>query len=429
MIEIDDAVKYFNNCNPKYLRRFCEKTPDGNHINGWICHKPNRYLGSLLIDTLWGEPHEQFVQSMPKIEYFNDERDICLDSDICGVTFNDAVAYEKLDGSCLIIYPILDENGKIIEIVPKTRGRAVADEHFLELFSKIDRSGVWEYYRTQKGILFFELYGILNQHDIIHYQTGIDMVLIGCYDEEDGGFGTPFKLWKVANLGGFKQPDEMFRINKNKIDITTLKYKWYFKDIYDEYKQAPTRIDSVDKIQEFLEYLNKIYNHMYGRYATEGVVVNCVNSKGHQKYIKIKPRDIENKHRSENGIPRSVIVKEVLKYFDDYGSEIEEIYRKDKNHHTEYLHRMLLEEYSEEMVQKSKKKIEKIFMQIWDSKQIPQSIHTMAEELFDECSDKGITHCMRMFAQKYPMKKKDAKTVYYVLEKLYIKKGMDLNGI
>ena len=137
MIEIEEAVKYFGDCKPKHLRRFYEVTPEGNHIKGWICNKPNRYLGSLLIDTLWGEPHEQFVQSMPKIEYFNDERNICLDSEICGVTFIDAVAYEKLDGSCLIIYPILDEHGKIVEVVPKTRGRAVADEHFLELYNKI----------------------------------------------------------------------------------------------------------------------------------------------------------------------------------------------------------------------------------------------------------------------------------------------------
>lgn len=424
MIEIEDAVKYFGNCKEKYLRRFHEVTPEGNHIKGWICRKPNKYLGSLLIDTLWGEPHEQFIQSMPKIEYFNDERNICLDSDICGKTFTDAIAYEKLDGSCLIIYPILDKHGKIVEIVPKTRGRAVADNHFIELYNKIDHSGVWKYYSTQKGVLFFELYGILNQHDIIHYQTGIDMVLIGCYDELDGGFGVPFKLWQVANYCNFKQPDEMFRIEKNKIIITTQKYKWYFDEVFEEDKQAPTRIDSVDKIQSFLEYLNSKYNSIYNRYATEGVVVNCVDINGRQKYIKIKPRDIENKHRSENGIPRSQIVKEVLKYFDDYGSEVEEIYRSDKNHHTEYLHRMLLEEYSEEIVQKSKKKIEKIFMQIWDAKTVPVSIHNICDELFEKYGEKGLVHCMRMFSQQYPQKKKDASTVYNVLEKKFIKNGV-----
>ena len=232
MIEVEDAVKYFNKCKAKYLRRFSEETPEGNCIKGWICHKPNRYLGSLLIDEVNGEKHEQYVQSMPKIEYFNDERDICLDSEICGVVLNDAIAYEKLDGSCLILYPLLWEDGKIMEIVPKTRGRAVADSHFIELFNKIDKSPIYEYYADNKGILFFELYGILNQHEIIHYQTGADIVLIGAYEENQDGdfeFAIPYRLWMLAMRYNFKQPDEMFKIKKNYVDITTRKYKWYFK--------------------------------------------------------------------------------------------------------------------------------------------------------------------------------------------------------
>ena len=67
-------------------------------------------------------------------------------------------------------------------------------------------------------------------------------------------------------------------------------------------------------------------------------------------------------------------------------------------------------------------------MQVWDSKQIPVSIHNISQELFDEYGDKGISHCMRMFAQKYPYKKKDARTVYHVLEKIFIKNNVDLGG-
>lgn len=421
MIEIEDAVKYFGDCKTKYLRRFHEVTPEGSHIKGWICRKPNFYMGSLLIDELWGEPHEQFVQSMPKIEYFNDERNINLNN---GEWDYNAVAYEKLDGSCLIIYPLLDENGKIIEIVPKTRGKAVADKQFISLFNKVDKSSIWKYYNYNKGILFFELYGILNQHEIIHYQTGIDITLIGEYNE--GGFATPIKLWRVAVGNGFNLPDQMFRIDSDSIKITTQKYDWYFNDVKHEDCVALTRRDAVDKIQSFLEYLNSKYNSINNRYAVEGVVVNCRDSEGRQRYIKIKPRDIENKHRSQYGIPRSSIVKEVLKYFDDYGSEVDEIYRENKNHHTEYIHRMLLEDYNEEYVKKSAKRIEKIFMEIWDAKQVPESLQKIAEKLFDEYSDKGISHCMRMFAQEYPMKKKDARTVYQVLEKIFARNGVEL---
>ena len=422
MITAEEAAKYFNDCKPKHLSRFSEKTPEGNCIEGWICRKPNRYLGSLVIDKVNGESVVQFVQSMPKIEYFNDERDISLNQDI--------IAYEKLDGTCLIVYPLLDEHRNLLEIVPKTRGRAVCDKNFLSLYNKMDNSNILRYYEKNTGILMFEMYGILNQHEIIHYDTGIDKVLIGCYDSDR--FASAYSLLEIAFEYHFKQPDEIFRISQVwddiKIDIRSRKYRWYFDDVLPDDTYQPTIIDAVDKIQYLMEYLNKTYNDNNGRIASEGVVINCMDSNGYQKYIKIKPRDIENKHRSENGIPRSKIVKEVLKYFDEYDSEVKEIYDKDKNHHTEYLHRMLSEEYNEEIIQKSSEKIERIFMQIWDSKQIPESIHNIGQELFDEYGTKGITHCMRMFAQKYPMKKKNAKTVYQVLEKIFVKNNMDLNG-
>lgn len=423
MIGIEEATKYFGDCKPKYLRRFSEKTPKGNYIEGWICKKSNRYLGSLLIDTLAGEPHLQFVQSMPKIDYFEDERDLCLVGNDANLTFHDAIAYEKLDGSCLILYPILDENGYIVEVVPKTRGRAVADSHFLELYDKIDKSAIWDYYGHNKGVLFFEMYGILNQHDIIHYDTGIDIRLIGCYTSR---FHKPKSLRGLCTKYGFRQPDAMFEIGRHSVSITTQKYTWYFNDVKYEDRVAPTPIDAVSKIKHFLEYLNATYNDMYGRVATEGVVINCTDSRGQQRYLKVKPRDIEQKHRCVDGVSRSAIVKEVLKYFDDYGASVQEIYEQDPKHHTEYITRMLLEDYNEEYVKKSSKKIEKVFMDVWNAKQVPQSLHDIAQEVFDECKDEGITHCMRMFAQKYPMKKKDAKTIYYILEIKFKQNGVEL---
>ena len=140
--------------------------------------------------------------------------------------------------------------------------------------------------------------------------------------------------------------------------------------------------------------------------------------------LKLKPRDIENKHRNNGGIPRSSITKEVLKYFDEYGSAVKGLYLIDENHHTEYIHRMLKEEYPEEWVNNSAKRIEKVFMQIWDAKTVPVSIHNICDELFEKYGEKGLVHCMRMFSQQYPQKKKDASIVYNVLEKRFIKNGV-----
>ena len=136
----DVCHNYFNDLNPKHLTRFEEVTPKGNKITGYINQKPNKYLGSMLIVGLNDEPVEQFIQSMPKIHYYKEERDISNAESM--INF----CYEKLDGTCLILYPLKDYNEEIIEIIPKTRGRAVADKHFIELYEKINQKPIYDYY-------------------------------------------------------------------------------------------------------------------------------------------------------------------------------------------------------------------------------------------------------------------------------------------
>ena len=409
---IDKVLKSFNNCKKRDIREFEEVTPQGNKISGYICLKHNRFLGSLVILKINGEDTFQFVQSMPKIKYYQHPSDVDKDGYIIG--------FEKLDGSCLILYPLFDKDGGIIEIVPKTRGMAVADKSFLELYDKVDKSSIESYYRCNKGILYFELYGILNKHEIIHYDTGIDIALIGCYN--NGHF---YKAPTIRTLAtyGFKLPDELFIIRWHnpvyepsikgwKVFFTSNKYRNY--DI--EHEVFRDTIEGAIKyIQKSLEKLNKQYYEKNGRIATEGIVINCTKVGGLQKYIKVKPKDIEIQHKSRGGIPKQYILKECLKYFDEYGSQVKEIYLKDENHHTEYIHNMLLEEFPIEYIKNSSKKIEKIFMQVWDSRTVPSSIEDICDELIKEYGD-DITHCMRMFAQKYPQKKKQSRMVYSYLQ-------------
>ena len=416
MVDMENICEtYFDgHVKVKHLRGFNETTPGGNVISGYISVKPNKYLGSCIITTCNGEETNQFIQSMPKIHYFEDERDISQSS----ISF----CYEKLDGTCLILYPLKNKNGDIIEIVPKTRGRAVADSHFINLFRKVDQKPIHDYYQDNDGILIFEMHGILNQHEIIHYNTGVDIKLIAIF-HDDTFNNNPVE----AGIYGFNKPDLVFKLMHQGTE-------WIVKSCTDKFKSYlgrniwtfPTNIDAVDGIQKLLEDLNKEYIKYNGIRAIEGVVINTFNEAGHPKWLKCKPGDIENEHRSQNGIPRSSITKEVLKYFDEYGADVQEIYLNDKNHHTEYIHRQLLEEYPIEYVEKSKKKIEKVFMQIWDSKQVPESIHKITDELIDEYGDNGIKHCMRMFAQKYPMKKKQARMVYSTLEIKFNRNGIDL---
>lgn len=422
--EEDICELFFNGLTkPKFLYEFDEVTPKGNRITGYINQKPNRYLGSMVILSVNGEAVEQFIQSMPKIHYHKDERDISKTGK--------SNCYEKLDGSCLIIYPLKNHNGDMIELVPKTRGRPVADPHFIELLDKVDKKPIYDYYAENDGNLIFELYGILNQHDIIHYTTGIDLAFIGAYEngEHITGYGEHINGFtnnpRLAEIYGFKLPDKLCEIQyiEDKdywiIHFTSNKYKGYLP--YNPVK-CESNTEAVKKLKEVLEKLNKDFYNINKRLATEGVVINTIRDDASKKWLKCKPREIEEKHRTVDGIPVRSIKKECYKYFDEYGSEVKEIYNTDPKHHTEYLKRMLKEEYNEELVNRSKNKIERVFMQVWESKEVPESIHNICQELYDEYHEEGISHCMRMFAEEYPMKKKkDARLVYSVLEKLFLK--------
>ena len=85
---------------------------------------------------------------------------------------------------------------------------------------------------------------------------------------------------------------------------------------------------------------------------------------------------------------------------------------------------MLSETYNEELIFKSRKKIERVFMQIWDAKIPPISLFNLADKLIEENPDKDISDLMRIFAVEYPSKKKQARTLYTTLSHKMKKQGM-----
>lgn len=406
-----DPKSFSGQVKSRHLKPFDETTPEGNQIQGYICVKANKYMGSMLITHVNGEETNQFIQSIPKINYFKNTRDIG----------NETVSYcyEKLDGTCLIMYPLMNKDGEVIEIIPKIRNHPIMPSHFRQLFNRVDQKPIQEYYKNNTGILIFELYGILNPHQILHYDTGIGIKLLTVYNHNM--FYRPEEL----SYYGFETPDVLFKLTHFETEwilkVTTDKFKHYLgRDIY----TYPTNIDAIDGIKDILEKLNKEYHEYNHINAIEGVVIYTSDSEHEARMLKCKPRDIEKEHRSQYGVPRRSITKEVLKYFDDYGDEkIKEIYLEDENHHTEYIRRMLSEEYPIEIINLSSKKIERVFMQIWEARQIPESLYNICSRLIMENEGADITTLMREFARQYPMKKKQANTVYGILERKIKKQG------
>ncbi len=405
----------------KHLQEFTETTPKGHVIKGYICRKANIYLGSLAITHIDDKElsEAQFVQSMPKIHYLDSHKQISEDVE-------EIYGYEKLDGTCIIIYPLFDYDGNLIELVPKTRGKAVADSHILEMWNQMDHYDIEQFYQTESStVLMFEMYGVLNRHSITYINTYIDAKLIGVYE---GALMDGSLLDEFAKIHHFKRPELLYTITKDKLNgvYEVNINKETHTSIYTTGKgQAPLISDAVSWIKDDLSHINNQYKERTNRNLTEGVVLNTLSPLGRQKYIKIKPHEIEEQAKQVNGIPRRILIKEVYKFFDEYSLDtILEEYKKDKTFYENQINDWLLEEYKKEMVydSRTKTRLEKVFIDVWNSKLPTKSQQNLAEELVNNNPNGTISELMRKFGEQYPQKKKEARKIYQILESMGVKK-------
>lgn len=428
------SKEYFNDTKPKHLKYFEKKeTPEGNFITGFICKKANHFLGSMVITEITLKDGtkiecERFVQAMPKINYYDRYHDM-----YCGEEVQYS-AYEKLDGTCLILFGLYDNDNNLIEIIPKTRGIPIADSHVIELYNEIDHSSIecfFENYSEENVTLLFELYGALNQHSIFYPKTRIDIRLIGA--AVDGIFFSDYELEWLYQQYDFKRPDKIFSLvyyNKTwKIRMLPPGiYAYYLYDGLSEeevdeliHAEYPTQLDVIQGVKERITKINKSYFEKHGRTFIEGVVINSSNStNNHFMFIKVKSSDIEEKCRTENGVPRRFVLKEVHKYFDEYGSKAKEIYREDPNHVIEYVNRNLSEEFSPEAIKmkRTQSRIKNVFLDLLEAKEPPKGLQEICHKIIEEYPNTEISDLMRIFAQEYPEKKRQASSAYSIFESI-----------
>lgn len=419
--------KYFDNkISPKSLHKFKNKTPQGNFVSGWLCREPGEFLSSMLLTEIQTKNKtikcERFLRGMPKQHYY-DQQTWSLDET---TNFSLYHCLEKVDGTCLMLYTIYDEEENLIEIVPRTRGMAVASNHILEMFKLIDSAQIEDFYKYPHNldvVLMFELYGILNRHEITDYRHYIDIVLIGATE-----YNKVFDYTEVRSIAfrhHFLMPDFLFSIlfadNKWSIspEISKL-YPYYAKKEYFD-KKYSSLSDCISGLGEIIEIINNNYQEKNGHVAIEGVVINGLTEDGTQRYVKIKPLSILKMARLGNGIPRYAIRKEVYKYFDEYGVvKVTEIYNNDKLHFMKFVKKNLLEEFPIKIVDSAKtsKKINNIFFEIWENKTPDLNVQKIAQELAEKYSDKPKSEIMKIFATEYPSFKKKSRQVYSILNYL-----------
>lgn len=423
--------KFFNNeISPKSLRKFKQKTPKGNFVSGWINLEPGEYLSSMILTKIETKDQvircNRFIRGMPKQHYYDKELwDLEKNED-----FTIYYCDEKLDGTCLILYTLYDDKDNLIEIVPRTRGMAVAANHILDLYNLVDQAQIEEFYNYPHNYdtsLFFELHGILNRHEITNHKYYIDISLIGASCDREV---LPYKeVLSIAYHHHFETPDRLFELcfyngHWSIWPVSSRLYPYYTKNLEMDNK-FETLSDCIEGLTNIIEGINNNYKEKNNHIAIEGVVINGLDPNGNQRYVKIKPWSVLRMAKLGNGIPQFAIRKEVYKYFDEYGPiKVKEIYNEDKLHFVKFVQENLKEEFPEEFVEKPKtvKKINNVFFSVWEAKMPSLNIHQIAENLATQYSDKDISEVMRIFAREYPAFKNKSRQIYSILTYL-IKDG------
>ena len=413
-MEINHIIEtYFNNkVKKKDLYQFKQKTKKENIIEGYICRKPNEYLGSMFIEKVNNEDNPQFIHSMPKIHYYSKKLE---NIQIEKITF-----HEKLDGSCIIYYPLY-QNGKIIEVIPKTRNTVIADDFIFNLLKKTITHPIEKIIKEYDTVLMFELYGVLNQHEIYNPDAYCSLTLIGGYSINTNQMYSNSMLDSFAEKYNLKRPRHLITVHGFR-GVYFITFISPYLQIYYHNDRTPmytSLSEVIQKIKKILSQVNQESYNINGFALTEGVVANMQKQIG--GYLKVKPEEIELKHK---GIPTIEIKKEVRKYWDEYGSKIETIYKQDKKHYLNYVKENLAEDFPIDIVEsnKTKKRIEKIFFTIWDAKTVPIGIQEIARTLCEENPELSLSEIMNIFSQQYPQKKNQARMVYSICKKI---KGED----
>lgn len=405
----------FGGCKGSDVKMINYTTPKGHEVEAIICRKPNRFLGSLYICTVDGEDTGQFVASMPKLHYLDNYHQLDDEGPV-RIHFG----HEKLDGTCVILYPLLGKDGEVLEVVPKSRNMGVLDKNFQSLYDQCDTKRFEDYLMQNPYCsLLFELYGMGNKHEISHMDTYLDMKYLGA--------STKKGLVRQSSQG-FGKPDLLFTIQKgfNGDDVIELeregfirKYGAYLEDTGNYHYTCDSITDAVAKIKEELQALNEAYYKVNDRLALEGVVIQGTNKEGEVTYIKVKPDDIEKAHKSQNGIPRRYIMKEIMKYLDEYGSTAKETFEDNPEMIWDYINRNLAEEFEPLWIEKSQSKMKRWFEEKLYPPKTPEEIVEIGDKLISEYPDLSVTDYMRLFGQQYPDQKKQGGKLYkYLNDKL-----------
>ncbi len=413
MGEIDKIEEKFLKQNN--TREFTTTTPEGNKITGLTLISHDRHHGSLLITSVNNYPTHQIIRGFPKIKYFTEN----VNTD----TLNAIPGYEKLDGTCIGYYILKDQKGNFLEFVPKSRQQPVADKLFLDLLSKCELRLLNEkkdkIIKSKINIIFFELFGVLNQHTIPHTRTNIDVRLNGA--SREGMMISNMSLNFLSDVIQVPLPRKIVQIQQR---YWTGEYE---VEIYPSIFNNPRTVvktsfeEAICAVNEHLDYCNNLNKTEKGVPYYEGVVLQLTYEPDiENKYLKVKPKSfMDFAGIGELSVPLSEIRKEINKYLRENYSMLMEEY--DEKEVILEVKTALLEEFQENDVNNERvqraivKELHKYIDMVFDT-----TVNGVVEEVishFGGCNVVDVPEMMRYFGNNYGYLKHHSGEVYFVLSK------------
>lgn len=390
--ETQEILDYYTE-HPKEWLKFKRTTPEGNSVVGYMCLKHNRFYGSLIILKVNDEDCEQVIHGMPKLHYYNGHNPlICSPSD-------SIVIHEKLDGSNLLLYPLKDANGEVLEVVPKSRNTPVAHKSLIKLWEKIpQKNAIEEYIKETEDILIFELFGYENPHEI-KYNVPLDVGLLRGYNKCNKPLDNN-QLAKLKEYLKINHPMEISEVTFN-LPLTINFKEFYFR---------------------MVEFVNIACRDAYNEGSDddiEGIVLSGTSPEYTFRQLKIKKKEYYEKHKYQGGVPTPIIRKEVYKLFDNHYIDCEDL----KEHLDEYIDEVMVnlkEEIDERYVEQTstRKNIKNTIIREVGKRSVNKDFKTLLEELYENNKDLKLSDLMKKFAEEYPFLKHKSHKAYNVLNRL-----------
>jgi hypothetical protein len=293
---------------------------NNNKLSGFMCMKSDHRYGALVIFQVNDESCEQVIFGTPKLHYPFDKQGTYNWPDVQEVKI-----WDKLDGTNILAYRYTYKEQEFVTY--KTRLTQVVKDSALVSF----RSMWIEYMSENKWIkelieanpefnLSFELFGFRNPITIM-YKVPLEVNFLFGVRRKDAAIKPP-DLVKLVD--GVKLPAECGGI------ISPIKEK-----LTEGYNQFRGIMSAMNKDNLFVE----------------GMVLYAHVGEPSWRMFKCKPEEIEKIHWSASGsIPMLVLKNTAVNVFED-----------NENPTVEDFETLLLEEFAQEIINKSKLKIKKVW--------------------------------------------------------------------